>query len=42
MAQYLISFPSDAMDEIPEEEMLDVAKAAHAVCQEAITLVCTS
>jgi hypothetical protein len=36
MAQYLISFPSDAMDQIPEEEMLDVAKAAHAVCQEAI------
>ncbi len=36
MAQYLISFPSDAMDQIPEEEMPDVAKAAHAVCQEAI------
>jgi hypothetical protein len=36
MAQYLISFPSDATDEIPHEEMLDVAKAAHAVCQEAI------
>jgi hypothetical protein len=36
MAKYLISFPSDAMDQIPEEEMPDVAKAAHAVCQEAI------
>ena len=36
MAQYLISFPSDAMDQIPEEEMPAVAKAAHAVCQEAI------
>jgi hypothetical protein len=36
MAQYLISFPSDAMDQIPEEEMPDVARAAHAVCQEAI------
>jgi hypothetical protein len=36
VVQYLISFPSDAMDQIPEEEMPDVAKAAHAVCQEAI------
>ena len=36
MAQYLISFPSDAMDQVPEEEMVDVARAAHAVCQEAI------
>src|SRR6266511_691884 len=36
MAQYLISFPSNAMDQIPEEEMPDVANAAHAVCQEAI------
>ncbi len=36
MARYLISFPSDAMDQIPEEEMPDVSKAAHAVCQEAI------
>jgi hypothetical protein len=36
MARYLISFPSDAMDQIPEEEMADVAKAAHAVIQEAI------
>jgi hypothetical protein len=36
MAQYLISFPSDAMDQIPEEEMPAVAEAAHAVCEEAI------
>jgi hypothetical protein len=36
MAKYLITFPSDAMDQIPEKEMLDVARAAHAVCQEAI------
>ncbi len=36
MPQYLISFPSDAMDQIPEEAMPDVARAAHAVCQEAV------
>jgi hypothetical protein len=36
MPQYLITFPSDAMDYIPEEEMPEVARAAHAVCQEAI------
>ncbi|HTC69742.1 MAG TPA: hypothetical protein VK662_09255 [Acidothermaceae bacterium] len=36
MTKYLITFPSDAMDHIPEEEMPDVARAAHAVCQEAI------
>jgi len=36
MARYLISFPSDAMDQIPEEDMPDVAEAAHAVCREAI------
>jgi hypothetical protein len=36
MAQYLISFPSDAMDQIPDAEMPDVGRAAHAVCQEAI------
>jgi hypothetical protein len=36
MAKYLISFPNDAMDHIPEEEMPDVAKAAHAFTQEAI------
>jgi hypothetical protein len=34
MTRYLISFPSRAMD-IPEEEVPDVAKAAHAVIQEA-------
>jgi hypothetical protein len=36
MPRYLISFPSDAMDQIPEEELPDVAAAAHAVCQQAI------
>jgi hypothetical protein len=36
MTKYLITFPSDAMDHIPEEEMPDVGRAAHAVCQEAI------
>ena len=35
MAKYLISFPGDAMDHIPEEEMLAVGDAAHAVVQEA-------
>jgi len=35
MTRYLISFPSDAMDHIPEEQMPDVAEAAHAVVQEA-------
>lgn len=35
MTRYLISFASDAMDHIPEEEIPDVAKAAHAVVQEA-------
>jgi hypothetical protein len=34
--QFLISFPSGAMGHIPEQEMPDVAKAAHAVCEEAI------
>ena len=36
MAKYLFTFPSDAMDHIAEEEMPEVARAAHAVCQEAI------
>ena len=36
MTKYLITFPSNAMDHIPEEEMPGVARAAHAVCQEAI------
>lgn len=35
MARYLISFPSAAMDHIPEREMGDVAMAAHAVVREA-------
>ena len=34
MTRYLISFPNGAMD-VPEEEEPDVAKAAHAVVQEA-------
>ena len=36
MTQYLITFPSDAMNHIPDEEMPEVARAAHAVCQEII------
>ena len=36
MTQYLISFGAHAMDHLPDEDMPDVAKAAHAVCQEAI------
>lgn len=35
MARYLISFPSAAMDHIPEREMGDVATAAHAVVRKA-------
>jgi hypothetical protein len=35
MTRYLISFPSDAMDHIPDEQMPDVAEAAHAVAQAA-------
>ncbi len=35
MTRYLISFPSGAMDHIPEEEGSEVARAAHAVIQEA-------
>jgi hypothetical protein len=35
VTRYLISFPSDAMDHIPEEEMPEVARAAHAVIDEA-------
>ena len=34
--KYLITFGADAMDHIPENEMLSVARAAHAVCQEMI------
>jgi hypothetical protein len=35
MTRYLISFAGDAMDHIPEEEIPDVSKAAHAVVKEA-------
>ena len=36
MARYLISFDAHAMDHIPDEEGPAVAKAAHAVVQEAV------
>jgi hypothetical protein len=36
MTRYLISFPDGAMDHIPEDEMRDVARAAHAVVQDAL------
>jgi hypothetical protein len=36
MTQYLILLGAHAMDHIPDEDMPAVAKAAHAVCQEAI------
>jgi len=36
MTKYVISFGARAMDHIPEHDMPAVAKAAHAVCQEAI------
>jgi hypothetical protein len=36
MTQYLISFGAQAMDYIPGQDMPAVAKAAHAVVQEAI------
>jgi hypothetical protein len=36
MTAYLISFGAHAMDHIPDEDMPAVAKAAHAVVQEAI------
>ena len=35
MTRYLISFPSDAMDHIPDEEGPAVGAAAHAVIREA-------
>jgi hypothetical protein len=38
MTQYLISFGAHAMDHIPDEDMPAVAKAAHAVVQEAINV----
>jgi hypothetical protein len=43
MTQYLILLGARAMDHIPGEEMPAVARAAHAVCQEAVNagvLVC--
>jgi hypothetical protein len=36
MTRYLISFPSAAMDHIPEDEWPAVGEAAHAVVQEAM------
>src|SRR6516225_1875373 len=36
MTRYLISFTDGAMDHIPDEDMPAVAKAAHAVVQEAL------
>jgi hypothetical protein len=36
MTQYLISFDASAMDHIPDKDMPDVSKAAHAVVQEAV------
>jgi hypothetical protein len=35
MTRYLISFPGDAMDHIPDEDEPAVARAAHAVIPEA-------
>ncbi|WP_020386370.1 YciI family protein [Kribbella catacumbae] len=35
MTRYLISFEKGAMDHIPQEEIAEVGKAAHAVIQEA-------
>ena len=35
MPRYLISFENGAMDHILEQDIADVGKAAHAVCQEA-------
>src|SRR5215470_14135852 len=43
MARYLISFGAHAMDHLPDQDMPAVAKAAHAVVQEAVNagvLVC--
>jgi hypothetical protein len=36
MTRYLISFGAHAMDHIPDQDMPAVAKAAHAVVQEAL------
>jgi hypothetical protein len=35
MTKYLISFPSSAMDHIPQDEFPEVSAAAHAVLREA-------
>jgi len=37
MTKYLISLDAGAMDHIPDEDMPAVAKAAHAVVQEALS-----
>ena len=36
MPRYLISFDDGAMDHIPDKDLPDVGKAAHAVAQEAV------
>lgn len=36
MTRYLVSFPSGAMDHIPEDELPAVSRAAHAVVREAM------
>src|ERR1043166_2362936 len=36
MTRYLVSFPSGAMDHIPDDEVSAVGEAAHAVVQEAM------
>jgi len=36
MTRYLISFDDGAMDHIPDQEIPEVGKAAHAVIQEAV------
>jgi hypothetical protein len=44
MTRYLISFGAHAMDHIPDEDMPDVAKAAHAATRESVNagvFVCT-
>jgi hypothetical protein len=35
MTRYLISFPGDAMDHVPDEDQPEAARAAHAVIDEA-------
>jgi hypothetical protein len=36
MPQYVLVLDAHAMDHVPEEDMPDVGRAAHAVCQEAV------